>query len=243
MEMIHALEYLGLNEKEGKIYTTLLSLGIASVYSIALKGGLKRPTAYVIVDELIKKGVVSRIPRTRKKLYQAKPPEELMAEAENKFWLVKQKLPELQALVKGQDTKPRVFFFEGINGLQQTLMYGLKRMENKEITGFYATASAKTLKQFSFFKDFNDTLRQLHIAVRGAVPDDPKIQFFRDTDKAYNRHFKKLALDKYSSTVSVEMGDNYVKIQDWENLQSLIIENELICKTLKQIFELVWSKY
>ncbi len=241
MEILDALKYLGLSEKEGQVYMALISLGSASVYSIAKTSGLKRPTVYVLVDELIKKGVVSQVPRSRKQLYQAKSPDELLAEAENRFELIKQKMPELKALVKGTDIKPKVYFYEGKIGLDQTMQYGLKRMQDKEITGFYATATPETLKQFDHFKDFNDSVQKNRITLRGIAPDDPQIKEFRETDETYGRLFKSIPKQDYSPTVSIEMGDTFVKIQDFDNLQSIIIENSNITKTLKQIFELVWK--
>lgn len=243
MEILDALKYLGFSEKEGQVYLALIGLGTASVYSIAQTSGLKRPTAYVVVDELVKKGVVTKVPRVRKQLYQAKSPEELLAAAENKFWLVKQKLPELQALVKDQTTKPRVYYFEGINGLNQTLQYGLQKMKGQEIRAFWATTRPVTLKQFNHFKDFNTTVKNLGITLRGVAPDDAILKEFRDTDAEYGRRIKPIPKALYSPTVSIEMGDTFTKIQDFDNLQSVIIENENITKTLKQIFELVWGKY
>lgn len=241
MSPTQAIEYLGFNEKEAKVYLALLSLGQASVYAIADTSGLKRPTAYVIIDELEKKGAVSRVLRTRKQQYKAKSPDELISEAENRLNLVKHHLPEIKALVKEEETKPRVMFFEGMHGLNKTLMYGLKQMKGKEIQGFYATNSKETLEKFGHFKEFNEKVKDACITLRGLAPNDPQIEEFRKTDKEYGHTFKILPMTDYSPTVSIEMGEGFVKIQDWENLQALIIENKNITKTLKQIFELVWK--
>ena len=55
MELKEALQTIGLNEKECAVYLALLQLGRASAYSVAQKSGLKKPTTYVILDELIEK--------------------------------------------------------------------------------------------------------------------------------------------------------------------------------------------
>ncbi|CAN5146439.1 hypothetical protein BH11PAT3_BH11PAT3_1190 [soil metagenome] len=241
MNTQQAIEHLGFNEKEAKVYLALLELGQASVYAIAETSGLKRPTAYVIVEDLVKKGAVSQVLRMRKQHYKAKPPEELISEAENRLALVKKSLPEIKALQKDATTKPRVLYFEGQHGLSKTLMYGLKEMKDKEIQGFYATSSEETLDMFGGFKEFNDTAKELGVKLRGLAPLDLKIKEFRKSDVEYGRTIKTISSSEYSPTVSIEMGEKFVKIQDWENLQALIIENENITKTLKQIFELVWK--
>lgn len=243
MTDIEALQNLGLNEKEAKVYLALIGLDTATAYSIAEKSGLKRSTTYFIVDELIKKGIVATIPRTKKQMFKAISPEELIVNAENRLHKTKDRLPQLSALTKKSTKKPSVYFYEGEDGLEQTLQYGVEQMAGKELIGFYATATNKTLKTFNHFTDFNNNLKNHRITIRGIVPDDPKqLTSFRKTDKEYKRMIKEVPLSEYGTTVSVEIGDNFVKIQDWDNLQSIIIENNLITKTLKEIFEMIWKR-
>ncbi len=69
---IEKLKKLGLTEKEAVIYINALSLGTFSVSSIAQKTGIKRPTCYIILDELIKKNLVTRVPRAKKPFLRQK---------------------------------------------------------------------------------------------------------------------------------------------------------------------------
>jgi len=98
------------------------------------------------------------------------------------------------------------------------------------------------MERFNHFHDFNEKVRELGITLRGIAPQDKQIKKFRETDEEYGRRIKTLPVGNYSPTVSIEMGEDFVKIQDWENLQAIVIENTNITKTLKQIFELVWEK-
>ena len=134
MTLNETIEHLGFSEKEATVYLAMLSLGTATVYSIANQSGLKRPTTYVVVDELVKKGAATQVLRARKQQFKARPPEELIAKAETRLNLIKNKLPEIKALVKDEEVKPRVFFGEGVSGIQRTLFYGLKKMKGKENT-------------------------------------------------------------------------------------------------------------
>ena len=52
MELIEVLNKTGLHEKEAKVYLALLELGTADVSDIAAKAGVKRPTSYLVLDEL-----------------------------------------------------------------------------------------------------------------------------------------------------------------------------------------------
>lgn len=98
-----ALQGLGLNQKEALIYVSLLQLGKATAYKIAQKSGLKKPTVYVILEELRQKGLVLKIPYPKKQIYSAKHPQELIHEAEERLKRVNSALPELLALTQNED--------------------------------------------------------------------------------------------------------------------------------------------
>ena len=90
METQTQLKKLGLTEKKKpSYYINALELGSFSVMGIAHKSGIKRPTCYLILDELVKKGLVSIIPRAKKLLYIAGPPEVLIKQAEEQVSLTK----------------------------------------------------------------------------------------------------------------------------------------------------------
>jgi sugar-specific transcriptional regulator TrmB len=70
MDLIQSLKNLGLNEKEAKVYVALLQCPGATAYLIARHSGLKRPTTYVVLEDLIDKGVVTKIPRAKSRNIQ-----------------------------------------------------------------------------------------------------------------------------------------------------------------------------
>lgn len=113
------LKILGLEEKESRIYLALLELGTASVHPIADKAGIKRPTAYLILEELQKKGLVSLVPRQKKVLYTAESPERLLSDLQKKQELAKRFLPNMMALYNTKQDKPQVLLFEGKEGVAQ----------------------------------------------------------------------------------------------------------------------------
>jgi DNA-binding MarR family transcriptional regulator len=90
-----------------------LSLVLPAVNSIAFKSGLKRPTAYLILDSLQQKGLVSLVPRSRKVLFVAESPEKLATDLTKKQELVKVSLPNLLAIYNVRKEKPQVLLHEG----------------------------------------------------------------------------------------------------------------------------------
>jgi len=249
MQLHEALGAIGLSEKESAVYTALLQLGRASAYSVSEKSGLKKPTTYVILDELIKKGVVSRVPREKKQLYVARPPEEAFAVAEERIALEQQKLvaargklPELLALTRGKKTKVNMMYFEGVNGIKRMLEYGKEEMKGKEMVGFYAI-DPQTHEELTQYvqHEWNEKMLRLGVTMRGIVPDHPSLKTYRKTDEKYKRETKIIPYKQYSSDVALDVIGDMVRIQDYKNLQGVLLENPDVAKTVREIFEMVWK--
>ncbi len=247
MRINEALQALGINEKESLVYVALLQLGRASAYSISEKSGLKKPTTYVILDELIKKALVYKIPRVRKQLYMARSPEQVFNMVEERFKMAKEKLPELMAFAQSEQKKVNVMYFEGVNGIKQMLEHKIKEMEGKELVGFYATDdnfNPDTKEEFDeyFKKEWNEKMLRLGISMRGIVPESPTMKPYRDVDEKYGRKVKIIPKELYSSDTAIDVIGDIVRIQDYKNTQGVLLENPDIAKTIREIFEMVWSK-
>jgi sugar-specific transcriptional regulator TrmB len=117
MEIENTLTDLGFKPKEVKIYLTCLQLGSETAFNIAKKSNLKRPTVYVILDNLLKKGLVT-ITKTRKAtLYSPVNPKRLIKFFKEKESQLEDSLPELESLYNARPQKPKIQIFEGAEGI------------------------------------------------------------------------------------------------------------------------------
>jgi hypothetical protein len=242
MQILESLQSLGLNEKEAKVYSTLLQLGRASAYLVADKSGLKKPTTYVILGDLLKKGLVQKVPRSRKQLFEARSPDEFFALAEERLAVAKKALPELMAMALGSTQKSRSLFFEGLHGVRQALWYRLKEMEGKQYVGFYASPheAAEGFEELSI--EWNEELFKKGITLRGIVPDHPSLKVWREErDRKYGHTAKIVPFAAYSATNSIDVGDTFVRIIGFRDLQAVIIDNSDVARTMRQIFEMLWQ--
>lgn len=244
MNIDQGLATLGLNEKEIRVYKAVLQEGIANPSSVSKQADVKRSTTYVVLEDLEEKGFVFQVPKESKKRYRARPPEVVFEQKEKEFKQAKETLPELKALADEGDSKPHVLFFEGEDGIREVFNYKLDEMAGKELPNFMCTMDEETVKRFDNFMEYNNRLQELNISERGISPIDPSlpaIEEHRQMDDAFDREVIELPLEKYNSQVSMEIGDDWVKIYDFANLQALIVENEAITQTLEQIFDLLWN--
>jgi len=112
------LQSLGLSEKEAEVYLSALKLGTFSVAEIADKSGVKRPTCYLILNQLMKRGMVSLVPKFRKLVYSIEPPDILLKQVEDNFLVARSIIPKLHILYKAEKEKVTIKFYYGQKGIQ-----------------------------------------------------------------------------------------------------------------------------
>lgn len=241
--LIEPLKNLGLSEKEAKIYLALLQLGPSTPYQIAKKAELKRPTAYVIAEELVEKGLIVHVPGEEKRRYIAKSPESFIEEREEKLKAAKQILPELRSFQKGTAEKPSIMYFEGAEGVRQAYEYRKKELHNKEVVGFFASAEDISPSVIKVFLDWSEYRKRHDILLRGLTVDHPSIKPF---EKYWGEEEKIITKfmppELYNAQVSIESCDRkFVRICIMESAQTLVIESPKFAEALAETFELVWK--
>lgn len=244
MHLIKPLANLGLSEKEAGVYLALLQLGPSTPYMIAKKAEIKRPTAYVIAEELVKKGLIVHMPGEDKLRYIARTPETLIEKQEDRLRAVKEILPELRSYQKGSSEKPSIMYFEGIDGLKQAYDYKKKELHGKEIVGFFASGLDTLPEMTQVFMDWNEYKEKHGTKVRGITVDTPSLKpyekFLNQNKNSIDAKF--LPKSIYSAEVSIESCDNrFVRICFMESAETLIIESPKFAKAVKEILEIVWK--
>lgn len=242
-EIVKKLIPLGLSEKEAQVYVALLSLGRSSAYGIATKAGVKKPTTYVILGQLIEKGLVIEVPREKKQLFAARPPDDFVTQAKQKVLEAERLLPQLSALYKNIDIeKARTMYFEGINGLRQALWYKEKEMRGKELIGFFASGKQASKEMYDLFDEWNHYYVTHGIAVRGLTTYDESLEtLLQKYGTSSLKNIRFLPLDKYTANVSIDAGDDFVRVDLIGATQAVIIESKEFAQMFRQVFELVWN--
>jgi sugar-specific transcriptional regulator TrmB len=118
------LQDIGLSDKEATVYLSLLSVENASVLDLAKKTKIKRPTVYVILDSLAKKGLVSETTIGKKTNYYAEPPERLETFVEKRKIALEESqktlkdiIPQIKSISRDSGERPVVKYYEGREGI------------------------------------------------------------------------------------------------------------------------------
>jgi sugar-specific transcriptional regulator TrmB len=130
--MLETLLKLGLSAKEAQVYLALLELGEDTVQNIGKKAQVNRATTYVILEQLMKLGLVSTIERDKKRIFIAEDPSELAniyeeqrRQIETRTQYLDEVMGELKAIYNRNSAKPAVRYFQGSDGLEALDRYGL----------------------------------------------------------------------------------------------------------------------
>ncbi len=242
--LIEPLKNLGLSEKEAKIYLALLQLGPATPYQIAKKAELKRPTAYVIAEELVEKGLIVHVPGENPRKYIARTPDSFFEEAEGKLRRAKSALPELRSFQKGTVEKPSILYYEGPEGVRQAYEFKKKELHGKEIVGFFASPEDASPEVTKVFMEWNDYKEKYGPKVRGFTVDTSILAPYADflTPGKGSITAKFMPPDLYSAKASIESCDGqFVRICLIESAEALIIESPKFATALQEVFELLWK--
>lgn len=235
MEIQQVLEQSGLTEKQADVYLACLELGTASVQAIARKAELKRPTTYLILDELQAKGFVSLVPQ-KKVLYTAESPEKLITELGRKQELLKRFLPDLLALHNSKKEKPKVQLFQGKEGVAEVYNYALK---SSAIDIFCTIGDVN-----KYFPELPKELKRMaqteKIKIREMVSrNQADIAHAQWVDKAYEVRHTPAGMGFMTDNFIFDNSVIFFSYQPY--IFAVLITSEGISTSLKTIFELAWQ--
>ena len=250
MEFIQELTHLGLKDEEASVYLASLELGPSPVQNIARKAKVVRATTYVILEALMKMGLVTKYKEGKKTLFSAEPPRQLtrLLEKEQDALKVKQDeldelLPELQVLMKTSGNRPSVRYFEGKEGLHAMRQEIV--MHTKSGGTVYNFTPADYL--VAVFPDREDSYFKQRVAKRvyGRTIFTTKSQtlkerwFSEHMDLYSERRF--VDPERFPSTGGMTIFEDRVAIGAFTGkLMGVVIESPVMADMMRALFDLAW---
>lgn len=239
MELEKALEQYGLSEKQAKVYLASLELGTASVLKIAQKSGLKRPTVYLIIEELLKENLIVKVPQERKIYYKAVNPSQLVKQVEERKRVLESISGRLQMLYQQDSKEPKVRYYEGKDKLYKIYE---EIFNSKEIWGIFNAE-----KYYHIFNEEDDRHFYRILNRAGGVLYD----MFEDSKiakKMANLKFKrglresKFLPKGFKVDVDILVYGDKVAMFALESLAVVVIEDRAIAESQRQLIKFMWQK-
>lgn len=245
MLLVKNLQDLGLTDKEAKVYASLSEIKEATPQQLAVRAGINRATSYVILESLLKRGLVKSIMRQKKLHYIIESPTQIInllekqkKEIENRINQAKTILPELDLLDKLTSERTNIKFFEGRAGVEY-IQKEIARSNTKNIDEIYNLNAA--LEFFPLTQnDHRKTLYRRKIKTRSIIVFDSKNPI-PSAPKLWLEQKRYLPSDKFPlQAEAVFYNDKVALLSLEDNFIGLIIGNQSIVGGLKLMFELAW---
>lgn len=244
--IIEDLIKFGFSYKEAKVYLTLLELGTSVASDIAKKTGTNRSTTYILLESLVGKGLVSISEKQGLKMYTPSPPERLIQYLEDSVQkytslvgVAHSILPELKSMYVGVGPKPRVQFFEGLEGIKTAYEDTLTAQETIRA---YASIENMHDALFDYFPEYYQRRARKNIHIRAIFPDTPKA---RDRMKHNSKEARESYLvpkETYAFSPEINIYDNKVVFMSLVEKFALIVQSQELADALKKAFELSWEE-
>jgi len=242
--MLAELQKIGLTTEEARVYLACLEVNGGPVSVIARKADTNRVSCYYTIENLLKKRLLSEYNRNGVKHFAPEPPEQLMKLAEEKMNLTKSLMPELKSLLGQSAFKPKIRFYEGLDGVKKVFTESLTA--KKEILGY---TNLKLATEFfpEFFREYTHEKLKKKIKTRYLSPTTVETVHVLDAflPKNYDANLIEILLvnkDQFLFENEVLIFGNSVGIVSLhsDELLGLIVESPTFARTMKAVFDLAW---
>lgn len=230
------LRKLGLNEKEVSIYLAGLALGPTSVQDIAKKAKVSRPTAYVIIKNLERRGLFAEVKQKKKKYYAAQSPDRILGLLRTKKREIEEREREFIRIIAALESK-----------------YSQERGEIREYKGKEGLKVLKEKFSFTFSSDIF------------VLSSDANLKEIKEREEIYQRIKKRLGeievKEIYSKKIKPKPSPPWLQKKFLSSLnlngtlilfdkviylspqkkKGILIESELIVALFKSLFFSLWN--
>lgn len=242
------LEQVGFTTKEASIYLKLLELGSQPIGVISKKTNINRTTCYKVIEDLIRKGLLTSYKKSTGTYITAESPHSIikyLQTKENKYnhlkKFISQNIETLNKIQNESFIKPSVKFYQGIQGVIQT--YEDTISEGKTIYAIESTSKmSKEIKEYLYNTYIPKRINN-KIFAKAIMPNIETNSKLKNNDNKHYRETKLINGDFLDFTLEINIYGNKVAfiILEHNKHMSIVIENQDIAQSLKALFNLLWS--
>jgi len=249
------LQSIGLSDKETVAYLTLLANGTSSTSSIAKSSNLNRGTTYLALHSLLEKGLVTKSSKKKIQFFSALEPQQLESFLERRLIETRELKNEIssmmgqfEALISPLSKKPRVQFYDGIEGVRTALNDTLKA-ENKTLRSFLSIFDIAEFLGAEWFEQY--VIKRISqgyhlLSIRAEEKDKRAL-----ADNIYASQYRSSTKDKrevryinqdLAFPLTMYIYDNKVAmISSKKENFAVIVESKEVSEMQKKLFDLIWN--
>jgi len=228
---IKELQKIGLGDKEANVYIASLELGPDTAQNIAKKAGVGRPSTYVQIESLKKKGLMSQFEKDGKTFFVCESPDRLRSLTTGL---------EDELIDRKSTIEKIVPMLNDLSRISEDAMTRVRLFDNEE--------ALRGLHQDYLSANNGEMLSISSVEISGS---DTKSKIIYTNEEAYKRgsnNATKLTQTKlanlkdggFSSTINIF--DDKVEILSYNpKLVGIVINNKQIANSFKSLFSELWG--
>jgi len=235
-EISDYLKNIGFTSNESKVYLTLLKKGSSLAGEIAKQTNLDRTSVYNALDLLLKKGIISFVIESNKRIFQASNPEKIIEYHKEQQEIAKQILPYLKKIQNTKKQKSKISLYQNITGLK-TIFNDILKSCNQEEEYLVIGSEGQFSDKMPYFSPiFRKQKQKNKIKTRLITRKDLKTK-----EKNKYTEYRKIP-SKIKSPTTINIYKNKVVIFIWDDKpEAVLIENKNVAETFKNYFEFIWK--
>lgn len=243
-EVRKILQTLGLSREEADIYLAGLELGESTVQNLAKKAGVKRPTAYKILEKLIGNGMFYQTLKGKKRFFNAENPDRMKSSLKQKEVELNKILPELRSVYNTSETKPKIKFYEGVAGAISVYEDTLNSTEKGgEILNYTSIKKLFEIFPKDYANEYFKKRVEKNITVKVIALDSEESREWKKNATKEKREIFLVHESQNSFLGDTEIyGDKVALISYKENFMAIVMESKEIANMQRFIFNLAWKK-
>lgn len=244
---------LGLCAKEVDIYLSCLSLGICNISQLAKAAKIKRPTVYLIIEQLINKKFIERISnKSFRPLYKAYDPQSILQNLNCKLTDFASCFKDLD-VISNTDHAPVIKIYEGIEGLKIVYKEIVLTSIKNEVLIYGTISNHKMPENNTILSYWLKLINNKKVKIREIIDyNDHSIKYYKQIVKLKNSNHIIKAIPK-----SFKFLPNKMKILDGDNIiysnnvaffceysskpYVLVITHKTTSDIYKNLFEMSWE--
>lgn len=237
MNIENSLKSIGFTSREIQIYLATLELGSSTVTPISIKAGFKRPYCYDILEDLKKRGFVNYIEKNGRRHYFAEDPKKIETELIDNLSGFQAVLPEIRSIFNTNESKPKIRYYEGKEGVISIYE------ENTKAKEILAIGSPNHLYEYlpKYFENHaKEAIKSKQIIKELITEDGSSAEYIKEFNKE-NQEVRLLPKGITFSTDLMIFDNKLALISFGSELHGVVIESSSIVDLQKTLFEIIWA--
>jgi sugar-specific transcriptional regulator TrmB len=226
------LSNLGFEEREIKMYTTMIKGGTQTALQISKKTDIDRSSIYDLLKKMIHKGIVSEVIINDTKHFTVLSPNELLVHFKEKYSALENIIPELSKLSEEKNLNVNCKLFSGKNGILTVIKDLLESGEDYKAIGI-----REEFEEFIGYVNDQALLKLMNTNVKEIAIADKKAKFKKAPNGIY-KYIDKRLMPTFSTLIYSDKVTFFLFKDPYTAIQ---IQNNDIRKAIEQYFDIIWE--